>query len=339
MAGVLGCGGDDVAGQPGAGTEASDSGTSATTETPADGTSSVGSSEGSSSDGTTDDGQAQLVLTRGDLLDFGEAEIGSQVALLVQVDNIGTADATGLMSTPLGNEHFEGPFGYREFQYPGTDGTCGESIAPGESCLIDLVYVPNLGAQLGQWSIDYDGGPGPLTADLQGSGFGTTASLVPDGGAEDCPPLAPPRPWIQPDGPHWGCVPGAFAGVDPFEGAQVFAAVLDPPLVTTLSLPITLVPSFGTATGTVMGALSVATISIDGIDEHRVQLRYLDQDGALIEQFDSGFETEATWSLVEDARLVPAAATVVEIILSCQQPEGGGACAAAFDAVDYRLSL
>lgn len=83
-----------------------------------------------------------LLMTDSDTYAFGQNGFNASVPKTVLITNRGTSPATQMTSGSL-----SAPFGFYGGAYPGTGGTCGESLAAGESCTVVLVYeVPSFPA-------------------------------------------------------------------------------------------------------------------------------------------------------------------------------------------------
>ncbi len=79
--------------------------------------------------------RASLTVT-GQGANFGQRLFGGTYTLALQISNNGSAAADGIAPSQL-----SAPFSYLGGSYPGTGGTCGETLAPGASCSVILTFA------------------------------------------------------------------------------------------------------------------------------------------------------------------------------------------------------
>ena len=71
--------------------------------------------------------------------DFGTVSSGSTKSVVLMLSNSGKADASGVKETGLA-----APFQFVGGSFPGTGGTCSDSLAGGASCELAVVYAPSI---------------------------------------------------------------------------------------------------------------------------------------------------------------------------------------------------
>jgi hypothetical protein len=80
------------------------------------------------------------LLVSDDKVNFGNTFLQEAVNRKVTLTHAGSLPLTKLSINSF-NE--EGPFDFSGGEYPGTSGTCGSSLSNGESCEINLTFIPN----------------------------------------------------------------------------------------------------------------------------------------------------------------------------------------------------
>lgn len=155
------------------GTSGGDSGGSSDGST---GSSTGGSSGGTSGGGSTGGSTSSFggAITAESSQNFGEVYVGTKLGNAKQkftLTNSGSAAFTGLSAGSLSS-----PFGvYATF--PGMGGTCGSSLAAGQSCTFYLTFRPvSSGVATGTFTLSYsvDGVSGSASINLSGTGIKIT---------------------------------------------------------------------------------------------------------------------------------------------------------------------
>ncbi|AGH96658.1 choice-of-anchor D domain-containing protein [Pseudobdellovibrio exovorus] len=82
---------------------------------------------------------AVLTFDSGDLWDFGNQFVGSSQSKVISIHNTGTASAQILTTSFLNN-----PFSYLGGNFPGTGGTCSNTLTAGQSCTFAVVFNPSI---------------------------------------------------------------------------------------------------------------------------------------------------------------------------------------------------
>lgn len=127
----------------------------------------------------TSTGPASLSISDGATYDFGLRATGSTTFKTFVVTNGGGYAATALLSSGL-----SAPFTFRGGTYPGTGGTCGTTLAAGDTCSIVIAYAPTgTGTQNTTLSVAYsDGATSQSTSRaMQGTGAAPALLAVSDG--------------------------------------------------------------------------------------------------------------------------------------------------------------
>ena len=111
---------------------------------------------------------AVLELSDSDPFDFGVSPLNTPAVKLFNITNSGTADATTVAGAVAA------PFAFVGGSYPGTGGTCGATIAIGQTCSIAVEFVPQaIGAATSDLEISYFNNVENelITKELQGTGL------------------------------------------------------------------------------------------------------------------------------------------------------------------------
>lgn len=118
---------------------------------------------------------ASLALSDGPLLDFGASAVGVPVDRLLTLTNSGGTSATLLAEA--GADALAAPFGFGGGAFPGTGGSCGATLAAGNSCTLALRFAPaGLGPFTDILTLEYQDGQtlgvanATAARDLQGTG-------------------------------------------------------------------------------------------------------------------------------------------------------------------------
>lgn len=274
--------------------------------------------------------EAQLSLSGAPVVDLGDTAPQMLLTAVLTVTNLGGAEATGVVGAPLTE-----PFGYTGGAYPGAGGTCQETLAAGQSCTLDVSFVPQqFGLHFDTLSITYDQGAA-LTRDLVGGGTGQSENLLLNPGGED--PGAPPPSWVNEGPGQWqaGVVSGGFvvhegtgclyAGEGPF--AQHYALVQD------IDVSAWAATIDHGAMRFEFSAWGRTEALFD--DEYRVLLRYRAGDDAQIDAWVSDEHHEPFWRMHGTQAAAPSGTRSIRVELGCIKLFGSE-CKAYFDALDLR---
>lgn len=279
---------------------------------------------------STGEPAASLAISDGPTYEFGDVPTGGQLSHVLTVTNTGDGEAQGLAGAVTGSFALSGGF-------PGTTGDCGEALAPGESCTVEVVFSPaELGRHAGTLTVSHDGGP-EATRELAGGAIGQSDDLLSNGGGEE--PGEPPPGWSAIEG-QW--IAGEVAGeVDPFVGDGYLYAVggannVDYSLRQEVDLgawaltidEAALRVSFSGRARGLAGA---------GGDEHRIRLHYFDASGGPVHVSSTNYQAATEWQEHTDSRVIPPGTRTVRVELNCRK-NSGSICNAYFDALELRAS-
>lgn len=274
-----------------------------------------------------------LVFDEGSTCAFGDVPIDVPTKATFVVRNKGDAPATGMQGQPLADA-----FAYTGGAYPGTTGTCGNTLDPGSSCELDLTFTPDtLGLFDGVLSIDHDDGPAAECA-LQGGGDGSSDNLVVNPSGDDTNSNTPPG-WTAISGP-WGA--GVFDEEDwPLSAPNYIYAGSELSLTEyELHQDIDVSPWATTIDAGVLqlsfeGYARAANLSDD---PHEIKLHYLDAGGASTGgSYESGQRYSSAWQSYGEDGPVPPETRTVRIELNCNR-WFGVTCNAYFDSFDLHVS-
>lgn len=302
----------------------------------------TGFGDGPGPDGTTstdDDGPpttgtpsaARLELDRAPELVFDSVIPGSDDQQTLEVVNVGGGDATAISAS------LSESFGFADGRYPGAGGTCGDTLAPGDSCLIVVEFVsPTWGETKGALVIDYgaDDGAQQVQLTLLGVTEGTTRNLLDNASFEDEPPspMDPPPRWVEDNG-DWRRIEGnstdgqhtAYAGSSSM-GPQRHALWQD-------------VDISKWAPFVDRGLLSVEFTAdyrlFSPNDEGELTLLFLGgRDGF---EIGTGLFGTGGWDSFADSAKIPIGTKTLRVELACEK-NGGETCDAHFDGLRLRAT-
>lgn len=279
---------------------------------------------------TTGTGDARLSLSDDPTFDFGTVEPAELQVGTLTVMNIGGAEATGIAAQAL-----SGPFSYTGGSYPGAGGTCGASLAAGQSCTLDLAYLSAIpGLFEHELALTYDQGP-PATRTLAGVTHGVTDNLLVNPGGEDFG--SPPPGWTD-NGPGSWAAGLDSVQVDPHEGSGYHYSgngliLSDYSLVQDIDASAWAhAIDQGLMRFTFEGwarSLEVAN------DQSRLRVFFLDQAGAAIDGWDTDWQVNVAWTRHDMNATAPEGTRRIRVELGCTMFAGLN-CNAYFDALDLR---
>lgn len=322
---------------PGTPTDDDSQGTSSSITTSGAGTLSGGPDTASSPTGSggepTEDGTstqgtsgALLTISDGPAYSFGNIDLGLEEVQIFAVTNEGDADATGIAGLPL-SDPFTYPGGF-----PGSAGTCGETLAPQDTCFVMVSFAPALpGLFADTLAIAHDDGP-DLTLSLAGGGTGQSVNLLANPGGED--QGNPPPGWALVGRNEW--VAGLLMQqASPHEGQAYIYAHQGP------GTDYTLVQDVDVSAWALTIDQGMMRFSFEGWgrtyeplnDEYRLMLRYQAVDGSELISWSSGWHGQPSWS--QDATLAnaPRGTRTIRVELGCRKNMGIG-CNAYIDTLD-----
>jgi hypothetical protein len=274
-------------------------------------------------------GEPQLAISDGPSYDYGLVAIGGRASHTFAVANVGSGTATGLAGQPL-----DPPFGYAG-EFPGAEGTCGTELAAGDSCLVEVAFLPtDLGVFDGVLTVAYDGGA-DAARDVVGGGSGESGNLLMNPGGED---MGSPPPGWTPGVGVWTA--GPVPETQPHSGGSVIEAETGPS-----DTDITLRQDVSVAawsTTVDAGLLRVsfngqARSYLEGDDDHRIRLYYRDAGGSTLQMWSTNYVSVADWTEYADVRTAPVGTREVRVELGCRK-WSGTYCSAYFDTMDLHVA-
>lgn len=117
---------------------------------------------------------ASLTISDATTYDFGPVATGGGASHAFTITNGG-----GFTALSLNPGSFSAPFGYAGGPYPGSAGTCGASLAGGQSCTIVVAFAPgSLGSQTATLTLGYNDGANAQSASRGMQGVGATPASL-----------------------------------------------------------------------------------------------------------------------------------------------------------------
>lgn len=330
-------GGSGSSGGPSAATTTPGSGSNATTDandTSGGMTSGPGTDSDSSAgpgpetdDATTESGTPLLEISDGPLYDFGQVSVGDSLLYVFTVTNVGDGTATGLSGLPS-PAHFP----YEGGDFPGLEGSCGDSLGPGDACAVSVAFTPtDIGFLEGTLAITYDGGD-DVELPLAGAGAGVSDNLLDNPGGEL--QGTPPPGWTNAGDGEWTS-DELFDGVEPFEGVSFISADTGPNVLRYSLIQVVDVSMWTTTIdqGLMWFAFEgYARSQSNDNDDYRIRVLYRDETNASLETWTSGWNSDSEWTMEADQRTAPVGTRSVEVELQCRKFQGSF-CDAYFDGL------
>lgn len=275
------------------------------------------------------DDAALLVLEDAPIFDFADITLGEVETHGFVLRNDGGAAATGLAASVDA-----APFSFSGAAYPGTGGTCTETLMPGTSCVIVLACTPaQWGPAAAALSVTYDdgaGGSGAIATMLRARGTGRTDNLLVNGDAEQGG--MPPAGWSQSDGggENWQTTSSAaFAGAMAIwagEGSDVTSFRLRQSIGVDPWVALVDAGELRFRVSAQMRAYEQDN------DPHQVRLRFFDADDELLGEEMSRVHASSAWTAAEVEAIAPPSTRLVQVQLRCTR-NGGDFCDGYFDDV------
>lgn len=177
-----------------------------------------GPADDTGGDGPPVIGGAEIVFVEGSTIDLGEIDPNNAVPLPpIVIRNDGDVDAEAVSGGSL-----VPPLAWAGGAFPGTGGTCGGTLAPGQTCGLVLSPAPApIGLTSQMLTIDYEdsGFAETVVAVVEAVGRGTSEELVRNGSFKEGGAGSPPAQWTVASGgwqttinSGWDDNRSAFAG-------------------------------------------------------------------------------------------------------------------------------
>ncbi|MCH9680646.1 MAG: hypothetical protein K0V04_04360 [Deltaproteobacteria bacterium] len=273
-------------------------------------------------------GTAVLEISDGPTHDFGQVDLGGSGGHVFTVTNTGD----GMATTVVGASP-DGPFSYPG-GYPGAGGDCGPSLAAGDMCSLEVRFAPDgLGPLSGALRLTHD--QGEVERGLAGVGTGQSDNLITNPGGEVAGNPVPG--WVAANG-TW--ISAEFQGVYdvPYEGTSFISADTGPD-----NAPFSLEQDIEVDAWADLIDQGQMRFSFRGYtrslstdnDEYRIHVRYLDDDGTNMQQWNTGWQTTDDWVPRQDTRFAPVGTRTIQVDLGCRK-QGGTYCDGFFDALELR---
>jgi hypothetical protein len=281
------------------------------------------------SDGTTGEPEATVLMLDVPGLDFGDVDTADAATDCVVVLNVGSVTATGLSGSVSG----EG-FAFAGGAYPGTAGTCGDSLDIADSCELDLAFTPgDLGPVGGMLEVAADNAD-PVVATLGGVGTGSTPNLLVNGDAEMLG--TPPPGWVENAG-AWSAA--ADLAVRPQGGTGVFVGEStgnELEIALRQSVDVSAYADLVDRDDLELDFLGWQRGNGPNSEPGQIVLAVLDARGDTLEAWNSGMDTPFAWTELSLLEPLPAGTRTVSVTLECQAFLGS-VCDAYFDDLELYL--
>jgi hypothetical protein len=281
------------------------------------------------STGSSGDHPAVLTFVESPAYDFLQIGLGAAQPHVVTLHNTGGRPATGITGT------MDGPYSWNGGAWPGTGGTCLDTLAPDGFCQIELAFTPEtLGPAAGSCAVDYDNGDGPAQAvlSLVGTGTGTTGNLLKNGDAEMSG--APPPEWTASTGGGWTTTTGIWRN-----GARSMTAGNEPNGEVVLFQPVD-VSQWAPLVDA--GTLSIAFAGWSRCwdisnDTQWFRVDFVNESGSALQTFTGAGNTSTSWTQATDVRYAPPGTRAVVVRLHCTK-SSGTSCDGYFDDMSVLAS-
>ena len=282
--------------------------------------------------GTRGGGSGDVVISDGPGFDFGYVDVGQLGEHTFDVTNEGTSDARNLTSMAP-----EPPFGWAGGSFPGSGGTCTDTLPAGETCTVAVAFEPaEWGPFESHFELHYDGGSAARA--VEGGGADRSRNLLANGGAEQCPNFGAPDGWMDLDAGGWTCWDGQTrrgSWIDPVAGEWFFdAGQVWEGGVFRLGQDVDLT-EFGDlfAEGFLRLEFSGWGRSSDlGDDDFAIGFRFFSGEERIEDaSYDSEWMTSGDWMELREEGVPPEGADTMRVLLMCEKPNMGMFCDAFFD--------
>jgi hypothetical protein len=276
-------------------------------------------------------GEGQLVIVQSPVVALGDLPLSAPHAFSLTLENVGDGPATAIVPPTLAS-----PYAWTDDVYPGTGGTCGEMLAGGDSCTMELTALPvQPGIDARTIEFSYVGAMTAKTigATLELSGVGTGDNLLVNPGAEDGASGAVPPAWVVGNGASWQATDGtvdegslSFYPGDPGTGSVV-----------TLYQEVPLDGYQAAIDGPGLGIAFSSRARTESVinDPHNLRVVYYNIAHEVLAQWESGFHDSTGWHSHDMTQAIPAMTTTVRVELQCER-QWGTNCDAWFDALSLR---
>jgi len=239
-------------------------------------------------------GPAVITITEADPYDFGSVTENASSTHIFTLTNTG-----GLGASAIADIGMAAPFAFSGAGFPGTGGTCGTTLAPTNSCDIEVEFTPtSTGLLTDTISMQYNNGATLVTSDrdVQGTGIAPALLAVSDG----------------PGNYDYGTVPTSLVTVHTFTISNSGGSTALGIAGSGLAAPFTFVGGvFPGGAGTCVGTLAAAASCTIEVQYNPVAISAGDTDVILIDYNDGAASQQATRG-VDGIAVAPALITISE---------------------------
>lgn len=256
---------------------------------------------------------------------------GQEAQATLTVRNTAQIEARGITAAPL-----SAPFGYTGGVFPGTAGDCTSVLPAQTSCAVEVSFRPSAPGDFeAPLTLMVDNGP-EATGILEGEAGDSDNLLVNPGGEDQG---SPPPGWTV-TGPGTWVAGDPFDVPDPVEGQSYLGANMGPNNEMFRMRQDVAIDQWAALVDREMVRLRFEAHACsfqEGDDPYEIAVRYLDEEGEVLETWNSGRQTSASWQLHDHDRVVPADTRTVRVVLACDKGRGQF-CDAFFDQLSLRVT-
>ena len=281
---------------------------------------------------------AVLELSDQTTLDFGGVPLEAQEKRLVTLSHVSGDMPADSLAWALG-----GPFSFTGNGFPGEGGDCNAALAPGDSCTLELAFVPEQpGVANGLLTMHYFDGASEQTTSLSlaGAGVGSGPNLLVNAAAQQCTANGMEPPGWELVHAGWIChCPSGNDAVAPRSGSCALYGNTASGGGGTFQMRQDVdVSGFESAfaTGDFGFEFRGWGLKQNLNRRYRMDVVYLDAQGDVLASWSTGDQSHESWTEHLDRRAAPADTRTVSVRLFSNKGLSGSYTHAYFDDLELR---